>query len=367
VIEESGSPAFDVVVIGASQAGLAVGSHLVRRGVRFVIVDAGSDIGDVWGSRWDSLRLFTPAQYSGLPGMAFPEPKDTYPSKDDVVSYLHNYASRLDLPVRLSTKVTSLSGSDGGYRMATANGELIARQVVVATGPFQLPFVPPVARDLDDSVVQIHSAAYRNPDQLPADAVLVVGGGNSGFQIAGELAATRKVVLAVGQRMPSLPQRLLGKDLFWWLSGIWFMKVSTDSRLGRKLATRDVLIGSSPRALRRAGVAMRGRLMNAAGRRVRFEGGSELDIDAIIWATGYRPDFSWIDVPSIKDTNGEILHRRGLTDVPGLCFVGLPWQYTRGSALIGFVKDDAAFIADHIASQLDRRHREATHPVRGHP
>jgi putative flavoprotein involved in K+ transport len=153
--------------------------------------------------------------------------------------------------------------------------------------------------------------------------------------------------------MPSLPQRLLGKDLFWWLSGIGFMKVSTDSRLGRKLAKRDVLIGSSPRALRRAGVTLRGRLTSASGPRVRFEDGSELDIDAIIWATGYRPDFSWIDIPSVKDKDGGIRHRRGVTDVPGLCFVGLPWQYTRGSALIGFVKDDAAFIAGHIASRLD--------------
>ena len=183
--------------------------------------------------------------------------------------------------------------------------------------------------------------------------MLVVGGANSGCQIAQELASTRKVDLAVGQRMPSLPQRLLGKDLFWWLSGIGFMKVSTDSRLGRKLAARDVLIGSSPRALRRAGVTLRGRLTSASGRRVRFEDGGALDIDAIVWATGYRSDFSWIDIPSIKGTDGSILHRRGVTDLPGLCFVGLPWQYTRGSALIGFVKDDAAFIADHIASRLE--------------
>ena len=184
--------------------------------------------------------------------------------------------------------------------------------------------------------------------------MLVVGGGNSGLQIAEELASTRKVDLAVGQRMPSLPQRLLGKDLFWWLSGVGFMKVSTDSRLGRKLATRDVLIGSSPRALRRAGVTLRGRLTEASGRRVRFEDGSEHDVDAVVWATGYRPDYSWIDIPTIKGEDGSIVHKRGVTDVPGLWFVGLPWQHTRGSALIGFVQDDAAFIAGHIASQLER-------------
>jgi putative flavoprotein involved in K+ transport len=353
VTSEIGSPSFDVVVIGASQAGLAIGYHLAQRGVRFVILDGGSEIGQVWRSRWDSLTLFTPAQYSGLPGMAFPSPKDTYPSKDDVASYLQSYASAFDLPVKLNAKVTSLTERAGEYVVTTADQGSTARQVVVATGSFQVPFVPPVARDLDDTVFQIHSADYRNPTQLPDGEVLVVGGGNSGFQIAEELAATRKVSLAVGQRVPPLPQRLLGKDLFWWLSGVGFMKVSTDSRLGRRLAKRDVLIGSSARGLRRSGVTLRGRLTSAVGRRVGFDDGRGQDIGAIIWATGYRSDFSWIDVPAIKETDGTIVHRRGVTEASGLFFVGLPWQHTRGSALIGFVKDDAAFIAGRIESHLE--------------
>ena len=350
---EDDATSFDVVVIGASQAGLAIGSHLARLGLRFVILDAGDANGEVWRSRWDSLTLFTPAQYSGLPGMAFPAAKDTYPTKDDVAAYLQSYVSALDLPVQLKASVRSLTRSDGTYVVKTEDRELRADRVVVATGPFQVPFVPPVAGDLDDSVVQIHSADYRNPSQLPEGEVLVVGGGNSGFQIAEELAATKKVTLAVGQRMPSLPQRLLGKDLFWWLTGVGFMKVSTDSRLGRKLAKRDVLIGSSTRRIRRAGVSLQGRLTNAAGRRAVFEDGSAQDIDAIVWATGYRSDFSWIQIPEIKDAGGGIVHRRGITDARGLYFLGLPWQHTRGSALIGFVKDDAAFIADRLDS-----HRE---------
>jgi putative flavoprotein involved in K+ transport len=350
VTPDGGSPPFDVVVVGASQAGLAVGAHLARRGLTFVIVDGGSEIGEVWSSRWDSLTLFTPAQYSGLPGMAFPSPKDTYPNKDDVASYLKAYASALDLPVKLQAKVTSVTADDGRFVVATESEEIAATNVVVATGPFQVPFVPPLAGDVD--VFQVHSADYRNPAQLPDGQVLVVGGGNSGFQIADELAATRKVTLAVGQRVPSLPQRLLGKDLFWWLSGVGFMKISTDSRLGRKLSQRDVLIGSSTKRLRRAGVSLRGRLTGASGRRAVFEDGSELDVDAIVWATGYRSDHSWLDVPSIKGADGRIIHRRGVTDEPGLFFVGLPWQHTRGSALIGFVHDDAAFIADRIDSHL---------------
>ena len=251
-----------------------------------MILDAGPEIGHAWRSRWDSLRLFTPAQYSSLPGMAFPSPRDTYPAKDDVAAYLQAYASAFDLPVRLNARVTSLTERDGEYLVATADEGFTARHVVVATGPFQVPFVPPAAEDLDDTVTQIHSADYRSPDQLPDGQVLVVGGGNSGFQIAEELAATRKVDLAVGRRVPSLPQRLLGKDLFWWLTGVGFMKVSTDSRLGRRLAKRDVLIGSSARKLRRSGVTLRGRLTKAVGRHALFEDGSEQDVDAIVWATG---------------------------------------------------------------------------------
>jgi putative flavoprotein involved in K+ transport len=258
--------------------------------------------------------------------------------------------------VRLHAKVTSVTQRDGAYVVATTSDELTASHVVVATGPFQVPFIPPIADELHETVMQIHSADYRNPAQLPEGGhVLVVGGGNSGFQIAEELAATRKVDLAVGQRVPSLPQRLLGKDLFWWLSGIGFMKVSTDSRLGRKLAKRDVLIGSSPRRLRQSGVTLRKRLASAVGRRAIFDDGSEQDIDAIVWATGYRSDFSWIHIPTIKDENGRIVHRRGVTDDPGVLFVGLTWQHTRGSALIGFVGDDAAFIAGRIKSRLENR------------
>ncbi len=345
-------PSFDVIVIGGSQAGLAIGYHLARRGARFAILDVGPDIGHAWSSRWDSLKLFTPARYSGLPGMAFPAPEDTYPSKDDVGSYLTSYASSFDLPVKLNAKVVSLEQTGDKYLVRTADGVFGADQVVVATGPFQIPFVPPIVDEPDGEVFQIHSAGYRNPDQVPGGEVLVVGGGNSGFQIAEELSATRRVTLAVGQRVPALPQRLLGKDLFWWLSGVGFMRLSTDSRLGRKASKRDVLIGSSPRKIRRSGVTLRSRLTKVVGRRAYFDGGSEQDVDAIVWATGYRSDFSWIDIPAVKGPDGGIVHSRGVTAAPGVFFIGLPWQHTRGSALIGFVKDDAAFIARRLEGRL---------------
>jgi putative flavoprotein involved in K+ transport len=165
----------DVIVVGGSQAGLAIGYHLQKMGLRFLILDAGPDISHVWRSRWDSLKLFTPAQYSGLPGMEFPAEKDTYPSRDDVARYLETYASTFALPVRLNARVTSLSREGGGYLIAAGAEFFRATQVVVATGPFQVPFVPSVATGLDASVAQVHSADYRNPDQLPEGRVLLVG------------------------------------------------------------------------------------------------------------------------------------------------------------------------------------------------
>jgi putative flavoprotein involved in K+ transport len=352
----------DVVIVGGSQAGLAVAYYLRKQGLRFVLLDAEPEIGHVWKSRWDSLTLFTPAQYSGLPGMGFPATHDAYPSKDEVAAYLQAYASAFDLPVRPNARVTSLARNGDGYLVATKDEVLRASQVVVATGPFQAPFVPQIARDLDTSVVQIHSAQYRSPAQLAEGPVLVVGGGNSGFQIATELVETRKVDLATGTRMPALPQRLLGRDLFWWLTHLGVMRVSVESRLGRRMAERDVLIGSSRRRLGRAGVTIRKRLERFEGRRAVFADESHLDVGTVIWATGYRSDYAWIEVPEVMNESGRVLHRRGVTAAPGLYFVGLPWQHTRGSALLGFMPADAAFIVEAIAASAENGAAPASSP-----
>ena len=352
----------DVVIIGGSQAGLAVACYLRTFGFRFVLLDAEPGIGQVWKSRWDSLTLFTPAQYSGLPGMDFPAAHDAYPSKDEVVAYLQSYASTFDLPVRLNTRVTSLATGGGVYFAATKDEVFRARQVVVATGPFQAPFVPQAARGLDPSVTQIHSAQYLRPAQLPKGPVLVVGGGNSGFQIAAELAETRRVDLAVGRPMPALPQRLLGRDLFWWLSHLGIMRISVESRLGRRMAERDVLIGSSRRRLLRAGVTIRKRLERFEGSHAVFADGSRLEVGTVIWATGYRSDHAWIEVPGVLDEDSRVVHQRGVTAAPGLFFVGLPWQHTRGSALLGFIQ--AMPPSSQGPSPFRRRPERFRHPRR---
>jgi putative flavoprotein involved in K+ transport len=269
----------DVLVIGGGQAGLTMGYYLSRLGKRFQIVDSGTEIGEAWRSRWDSLILFTPAQYDSLPGMAFPAPHDTYPGKDDVADYLRAYVAKLELPLRLNTRVSSLTNADGGY-VATAGAERFdAKQVVVATGPFQVPFVPPISNGFDPDLFQVHSVDYRHPGILPPGRVLVVGGANSGCQIARELSATHTVELSIGQRLPTVPQRPLGRDVWWWAAGLGLAtRVTVNSRLGRRLAHRDQVIGDGPKQLaRHHRVRIRPMGTSASGRTMTFADGTASD------------------------------------------------------------------------------------------
>lgn len=341
----------DVLVIGGGQAGLAMGHHLAQCGSRFLILDASAEIGQAWRTRWDSLRLFTPPQYDNLPGLPFPAAPDTYPGKDAVADYLQTYAAQSQLLVRLDTTVTSLTSSDGQYVAKAADQEIQAKQVVVATGPFQVPFTPPLANHLNLAVTQIHSADYQRPDTVPPGKVLVVGAGNSGCQIALELSATHHVELSVAKTIPTVPQRPLGRDIWWWATGLGLSRVTARSRLGKRLATRDQIIGAGPRQLnRRHGVRIRPRATAATGRRVTFADGQTTEFDAVIWATGYTTDHSWINIPSAKDELGRIRHNRGVTPAPGLYMLGLTWQHTRTSALLGWVGNDAAYLAERMAS-----------------
>lgn len=341
----------DVLVIGAGQAGLAIGHHLARRDADVLLLDAGPAVGHSWRSRWDSLRLFSPARYDSLPGLPFPAPADTHPSKDDVADYLAAYARHFALPVRLNSPVLRLHrDGDGDFTATTPTGTVRAEQVVVATGPFQTPYIPVPARQVDPEVPQLHSGEYRNPTQLPgAGRVLVVGGANSGLQIAAELAATQPVTVAVGTRPTELPQRIAGRDLFTWLGSVGFFTVPAHTRVARRLRARgDLVIGTRTRDLRRRGVDLRPRLTGIAGRTARFADGSTVDVDAVVWATGYRNDYSWLHVPGVV-VDRQVRHVAGVTAVPGLYFLGLPWQTCRGSALLGFVGADAATLADRMA------------------
>jgi putative flavoprotein involved in K+ transport len=196
----------------------------------------------------------------------------------------------------------------------------------------------------------MHSTSYRRPSDLPDGRTLVVGGGNTGYQIAHELAASRETHIAIGTRQPALPQRLFGRDLFFFLTKTGLIYKSVNTRAGRRMSQKETLVGRMPKIAKRLGVISHGRATDASGRWVTFEDASQLEVDGVVWATGFRYDHSWIDLP-ITDADGRIRHARGVTDVPGLYTLGLQWQWTRGSALLGFVKDDAEFIAEQIAAR----------------
>ena len=347
---------YDVIVIGGGQAGLAIGYHLAQHGRRFTILDAADGPAAAWRERWDSLKLFTPARHDSLPGLPFPGDPDHYPTRDEVVAYLTEYARRFDLPIEYDSRVRAVRRQGDSYLVTLDDRAYGADQVVVvATGPFQTPRTPTLAEQLDPAVVQMDSGAYRSPAQIPAGPVLVVGGGNTGYQIAEELAATHDVHLSVGARQTPLPQRPFGRDIFTYLVATGLMNKPRDSRLGRRMRDRETLIGSSPRAARRQGIHLHGRTTGANGRSVTFKDGTSLELATVIWATGFGLDHAWIDAP-IFDADGALEHERGVTRSPGLYFLGLPWQHTRGSALLGWVKDDAAHLASHMRNRAQGIH-----------
>jgi putative flavoprotein involved in K+ transport len=342
---------YDVVVVGGGQAGLAMGYHLARRGRDFVILDAAPRVGHAWRTRWDSLTLFTPARYSALPGLAFPADPDHLPRKEEVADYLDAYARGFGLPVRAGEPVLAVRPlvEDAGFEVETLAARYHARQVVIATGAFQRPVVPALADALPPDVVQLHSSDYRGPAQLPSRGeLLVVGGGNSGVQIAAELAGVARTHLAVGEVMMRLPESFLGRSIFWWLEKAGVMDIPVESRMGRRMRGRDALIGRSPAMLsRQLGVEILGRAVSASGNRVVTQGGQSVEVAGVVWATGYRPDYDFLEAP-VLDARGRPVHAGGVTSVPGLYFLGLPWQSTRGSALLGWVGRDAARLAERI-------------------
>lgn len=346
---------FDTIVIGGGQAGLATAQQLLKRGVDVVVLDAHPRVGDQWRNRWDSLRLFTPGAFDGLPDMVFPSPTLHLPDKDEVVAYLERYVERFDLPVRNNERVESVVKSPTGFVVRTARALYRARNVVVATGAFQRPRVPLVSRELESAIHQLHSSEYRNPFALPDGPVLVVGAGNSGAQIALELSRFRKVWLA-GRNTGHMRRRLLGRDIFQWLWPI-LTYATTKTRLGRHLRrdvqrSGDALIGIPEVNIRNAGIVRVGAVERVRGG-LPVCGKEVVHPRVVIWCTGYVTDFRWIDLPAF-DASGVPQHERGVSSrVPGLYFVGLRFQYRLTSSLLGGVGSDATFIAEQIARGHD--------------
>ncbi|MGE5245391.1 MAG: flavin-containing monooxygenase [Betaproteobacteria bacterium] len=356
---------YDVVVIGGGQAGLSVGYHLARHGLRFVILDASARIGDSWRNRWDSLRLFTSARFDGLEGMPFPAPPHSFPTKDEMAAYLEAYAARFALPVRSGVRVDRLTREDDCY-VVTAGGEQIeADQVVVAMSNYQRPSVPAFAAGFDPGIVQLHSSEYRNSSQLRDGGVLVVGAGNSGAEIARELAGTHRVWLS-GRNTGQIPFRI---DGFWGrrilvrlvLRVVFHRVLTVRTPIGRRVRPKvlrggGALIRVKHEQLEAMGVRHAPRTVGVRDGLPQLEDGRVLDVANVIWCTGFSPGLSWVDLPVIG-ADGEPIHDRGVAgNEPGLYFVGLHFLYAMSSVMIHGVGRDAERVVETLVSRARTRH-----------
>lgn len=353
----------ETIIIGGGQAGLATGYQLATRRLPFVILDGNDRIGDSWRNRWDSLHLFTPARYDSLPGMSFPGPARSYPTKDETADYLEAYATSLGLPVRTGVRVERLTREGDRFVVSGEDLRLQADNVVVATGAYHTPRLPDFAPDLDPGIVQLHSSQYRNPSQLQGGGVLVVGAGNSGAEIAIDLSGDHRIWLSgrdTGQeptRAGSLPDRLFTP--FMWFMATRVTNVKTP--IGRKVRDhfldppRGIPLGRVRRKdFSAAGIERVPRVVGVRDGHPVLEDGQVLDVSNVVWCTGFVADFSWIDLPILGD-NGYPVHDRGVVESePGLYFMGLLFLRSLSSALVGGVGRDAEHVARHIETTRSR-------------
>jgi putative flavoprotein involved in K+ transport len=355
---EVGVEHFDTIVIGGGQAGLSVGYYLKMQGRSFVILDANDRIGGSWRTRtWTSLRLFTPARYDGLPGWSFPAPGWSYPTARETADYLEAYAARFELPVRTEMTVDRLGKSGERYVVHCGAHCFEADHVVVATGFYGTPVVPEFASELDPRIVQMHSSAYRDPSQLRPGGVLLVGAGNSGADIGIEVSHTHRTWLS-GRDKGQVPVRIETRKARLVLPVLWFVAsyiLTVRTPIGRKvrphvLSDGAPLIRVKSEDLLAAGVERVSKTVATRDGLPVLEDGRVMDVANVIWCTGFRQDFSWIDVPVFGEAS-EPVHERGVASEPGLYFLGLDFLYSFTSENVGGVRRDARHVARHIASR----------------
>jgi len=347
------------VIIGGGQAGLSVGYYLKRRGLPFVILDANARVGDAWRSRWDSLRLFTPARYNGLAGMRFPAKGDTFPSKDAMADFLETYATRFDLRVMSGVRVDSLSKHGDRFIVSAGDHRFEADHVVIAMSNYQTPRIPPFARDLDPSITQLHSSQYKNPSQLKDGGLLIVGAGNSASELGIELAHSHKTWMA-GKETGHVPFRIetpIARHLLIRIVRFVGQHVlSVGTPIGRKIRPKMLpkagpLVRVKPKDLLTAGIERVGSVTGVRDGLPVVEDGRALDVSNVVWCTGYHPGFSWVDLPVFAE-DGEPMHHSGIVDSePGLYFVGLFFLHSMTSDTVTGVRRDAHRIARAIISR----------------
>jgi putative flavoprotein involved in K+ transport len=341
------------IIIGGGQAGLVTGYHLQQLGEEFEILEASDRIGQSWRARWDSLRLFTPARYDGLDGMKMDLPKHTAPTKDEMAAYLEAYAERFALPVRTGARVERIARDGERFVVETSDGARVGDNVVVATGAFQVPRVPAFATNLDPQIRQLHSSDYKRPSQLQPGAVLVVGVGNSGADICIDVAETHETWLA-GKEHGHVPFRIDSFKARFLIPIVRFVGqhvLSLGTPIGRKARAKfhgPPLVRVKPKDIVAAGVHRVGRVTGVRDGLPELEDGTVLDVANVIWCTGFGRDYSWLE-PRALGSDGEPLHERGVsTTVPGLYFVGLPFQYSATSETLPGMSRDARYVARAI-------------------
>ncbi|MGH3735789.1 MAG: flavin-containing monooxygenase [Micromonosporaceae bacterium] len=360
----TGTEHVETVIIGAGQAGLAVGYHLARQGRRCVILDANQRVGDNWRCQWDSLRLYSPARYDGLPGMPFPAPPWSYPTKEQMADYLEAYATRFALPVRTGVRVEDVSRDGERYLVSYRGHTIEADNVVVASGTFgRTPYLPGFATELDPGIVQLHSSEYRNPAQLRPGAVLVVGGSHSGSDIAYEVAASHETVLC-GRDTGQIPFRLekpIVRAVFPLLWFAWTRVLTTSTPMGRKMRPDVRAHGGPLLRVKRADLATAGveritaRVSGVRHGKPLLDDGRVLDPANVVWCTGFRQEFDWIKLP-VTGEDGWPLESRGVVDsAPGLYFCGLSFQHSFSSMLVGGAGRDAEYVVEHLTSRAPSR------------
>lgn len=351
----------ETVIVGGGQAGLAMSYQLAKRGRKFLILDAHGRTGDAWRSRWDSLRLFTRAAYDGIPGMRFPARRSYYPTKDEMADYLESYAEAFSLPMRNNVRVDALAADGPRFRLAAGPLRFSADNVIIATSPDLIPFVPEFAQELDPRICQLHSIEYLNPGQLRPGSVLVVGAGNSGADISLELGQQFDVMLS-GRDNGHIPFPLNGFTgaVIYPLIRFVFHRVLTvhnpmARKIGRHLEAGHGLpvVRVKPKQLAAAGVERVPRVAGVKDGMPVLEDGRVLDVTNVIWCTGYRPDYSWIDLPGFAGSRPA--HRRGIVEgLPGVYFLGLHLQYSASSSQINGLGRDSGFTAKAIAASPKR-------------
>ncbi|MGH8382430.1 flavin-containing monooxygenase [Pseudomonas sp.] len=346
------SRTLDVVVIGGGQAGLAFGWHLQQHGLDFLIIDEQARPGGNWRNYYDSLQLFSPAEYSALPGLSFPGDPKSYPLRDEVVKYLEAYAAEFRLPFQGGTRVVGVAQKEKVFEVRCDTGAIFtARSVVVASGGFSRPFTPSIPGLEGFTGTCLHSSAYRTPEPFAGQRVVVVGAANSAVQIAYELAGVAEVLLATREEIRFFPQRIFGLDFHAWLK---FTRLEQTRWLSDQ-STPVLDTGKYRKALDAGRFQRRAMFQQVLPDAVVWPAGSTTQIDALIFATGFQPNLDFLTALPITDREGRVLQRNGVaSQVPGLYFVGLPKQRNFASATLRGVGADAGYLMPRLLHYLSK-------------